>query len=486
MTSLDRAERRNLALQGKEIQGNSGIQTGFNAINKSTAYISKKTPKFAKRALTGVKHVGESAINYVGNSRLGRYAANKIDDLSKIKRTGLSLSFNAGQTPKTIADVKTIGDLANIDGITQIMILLIGFLFFIVFWWCYNKIGLDKGPDKGVNCDIIKNVYTKFPPLRNINPDNAIYKNRVRDYYVKTAYNCCSTGKYKNDFVNICALKNCIKQGARCLDFEIYSLNGFPVIAVSSVNDFSVKESYNTLPFAKAMEIIASYAFSGGNCPNPNDPLFLHFRIMSSSIDIQNNMATALYNILEDRLLGSEFSYENNGVNIGAFPIADLMGKIIIMVDKSNPLFTDTKLNEYVNIASNSVFMRLLRYKDVAYTPDRDELISFNKENMTIALPNLSASNDNFSSALAMSYGCQFIGMSFQNFDDNMKYYTQLFDEAGSAFILRPERLRYIPVFIPKPVPQDTAVSTGTRTDTGIEGEEWTEINIRSDGDFSI
>ena len=32
-------------------------------------------------------------------------------------------------------------------------------------------------------------------------------------------------GSYKNDYVNLCALKSCIKQGARCLDFEIYSVN---------------------------------------------------------------------------------------------------------------------------------------------------------------------------------------------------------------------------------------------------------------------
>ena len=31
---------------------------------------------------------------------------------------------------------------------------------------------------------------------------------------------------YKNNFVDLCALDTCIKFGARCLDFEIYSYNG--------------------------------------------------------------------------------------------------------------------------------------------------------------------------------------------------------------------------------------------------------------------
>ena len=84
---------------------------------------------------------------------------------------------------------------------------------------------------------------------------------------------------YKNSFVNLCALKNCIKQGVRCLDFQIYALNNDPVIAVSSVGDFNTKQSFNSIPFANAMNIVDNFAFSGNKCPNPGEPLILHFRI---------------------------------------------------------------------------------------------------------------------------------------------------------------------------------------------------------------
>jgi hypothetical protein len=467
---------RELALQGKQKSRPSDVESVINIANKGATIAKNWTPGFAKKGLTGVKRAGEWGVGLVTNSRIGRYAADKVDELAGKQRTGAALSFNAGR--KALSEVKTLGDLANIDAIAQIMLLLIGFLFFIIFWWCYSKLNLNTQ-----NCKNLESVYTKFPVIKNINPDNPTYKHRLRDYYIKTAYNCCSSGKYKNDFVNLCALKNCIKQGARCLDFEIYSVDNLPVIASSSITDFSVKETYNTVPFAKAMEVISIYAFSGGNCPNPNDPLILHFRIMSNNKDIQNSMATALYNTLEDRLLGKEFSYENNGRNIGAFPIGNLMGKVIIMVDKSNPIFTDTLFNEYVNLASNSAFMRVLRFKDVEYTPDKEELIFFNKQNMTISLPNLSSNNKNYSSALAMTYGCQMIGMSFQNFDDNMKFYTQYFDEAGSAFVLRPDRLRYIPEFIPIPKPQDPALSFGSRTTNplGPTGPKELDMSIVTD-----
>ena len=48
-----------------------------------------------------------------------------------------------------------------------------------------------------------------------------------------------------------------------------------------------------------------------------------------------------------------------------------------------------------------------------------------------------------------MSYGCQMVGMNFQNFDSNMEYYDLAFDGNGSSFILKPAFLQGI---IVKPV----------------------------------
>ena len=100
--------------------------------------------------------------------------------------------------------------------------------------WIYSK---SKYKEK--HCDIIKDVYTDMGKVSSINLNDANYKGYLlRDYYVKTAYNCCASGQFKNDFVGLCALRTCINQGARCLDFEIYSIDDQPVIAASSINDF--------------------------------------------------------------------------------------------------------------------------------------------------------------------------------------------------------------------------------------------------------
>lgn len=328
-------------------------------------------------------------------------------------------------------------------------------ILIIVFAWIYNKSTLDK-----TNCSTMDDLYKDFPKIRTINTNNDNYKYNLRDYYIKTAYNACSAGQFKNDFVNVCALKNCIRQGCRCLDLEVYSVNNSPVIATSSVDDYSIKETYNSVPFSSALETIRDYAFSGGTCPNPGDPLIIHLRIMSKNKKIYQTMANNLETVLSSKLLGPKYSYENHGKNIGQTSLKDLMGKIIIIADKSNPMFEDTELDEYVNLASNAYFMRALRYTDgVKFTPDVDELTDYNKKNMSICLPDLSESDTNPSAAFAMKVGCQMTAMCIQNFDANMEYYDEVFDNEGSAFVLKPESLRFIPVTIAKtsaPDPQNS------------------------------
>jgi len=212
------------------------------------------------------------------------------------------------------------------------------------------------------------------------------------------------------------------------------------------------------------LNVINDYAFAGSTSPNPRDPLLLHFRINSNNKDIYNIMATNIQDILASKVLDKEYSYEFEGYNLGAVPLANFLGKVIIIIDRTNNLFEDTNLKEYCNIASNSIFMRAIRNYDVLYNPNIDELTYFNKKDMTIVMPDLTATDENYAPGLPFSYGCQMVGMNFQNFDANMEFYDIMFDEANSAFILKPLHLRYIPLTIKDPDPQDPKLSYANRT----------------------
>ena len=350
--------------------------------------------------------------------------------------------------------------------IAMIVIVLVGTGFYI-----YTMMNYESS-----HCKVIKEVYTDVGKVSSINLEDVNFKGYdLRDFYIKSAYNCCAIGEFRNTFVDVCALKQVIRQGVRVLDFQIFSVNNKPVIAVSSIPcDYSssnierqcylIKESYNSVNFSNAMDIIANYAFAGDTCPNPNDPLILHFRIMSVNDKIYSDMNDILRDKFANKMLGKEYSYEYNGKSLANVGIENLVNKVIIAVDKANPYFEDTPLEELVNICSNSVFMRCLREKDVKYTPDYTELVEFNKKCLTLELPDVSASDDNPSASLGMKYGCQMVGMCYQNYDSNLEYYETFFASAGYSFVLKPEALRYTLTTIAPPTPQNPDVSYADKT----------------------
>lgn len=315
------------------------------------------------------------------------------------------------------------------------------------------------------HCNDINQIYTDIGKVASFNMTASENQGMcLRDFYVKTAYNCCAIGGFKNTYVSTCALKQIIRQGVRCLDMEIYSLDGKPVVAVSSLNDYNFKQSFNSIPLLDVMNVINNYAFSGGTCPNPNDPLVIHFRLKTDHNDTIGKISDAIFMTVHNRLLGKDYSYEYQGNNLGAVEMKDLMGKVIIAVDKDNKKFLSTSLDEYVNICSNSMFMRALRNHAVKYAPDMSELIEYNKKNMSITMPDLSGSDKNSPASLHLKYGCQFVGMNYQNYDSNLEFYETMFAEGKSAFVLRPENLRYVPVTIQKPPPQNENLSYATRS----------------------
>jgi hypothetical protein len=333
------------------------------------------------------------------------------------------------------------------DYTTEFMsILIIITIIISVIYYYVTKIKLNKR-----NCTELSKIYDSIPPLNSI--VNSEQKDHaLRDFYIKTAYNCCCGGKFKNDFVNICALHTCIAQGVRCLDFEIYSIDNKPVVAASSVDDFTIKETYNSLPIEDVFTTIQNSAFSSGTCPNSSDPIILHFRIMSNNKIMYDKLADSIKTILNSHILDKKYSYENHGENLGKVAISNFKEKVIIIVDASNPLYQKTGLDEYINMTSSSPFLHLKRYHDVKYTQDLG-LIGFNKKHMTIVIPNFSANDKNPNFNIARQYGCQLIAMSFQNYDSNLEHYNAFFDGQKTAFVLKPAKFRFIPTTIPQPPP---------------------------------
>jgi hypothetical protein len=279
--------------------------------------------------------------------------------------------------------------------------------------------------------------------ITSIDVTNEKFSKSLKDYYIKSAYNCCSGGDYRNDYVDLCILKNVLKQGVRGLDFEIFSIDDKPVVATSTSDNFYVKETLNYINFDDVMNVIQNYAFSASTAPNSNDPIFIHLRIKSSNIKMYDNFAK-IFHKYNSLLLDQQYSYENRGRNLGNVLLKDLVGKVVIIVDASNKTFLESKdFYEYVNLTSNSVFMRQTRFSEIKYLSDKDELIEFNKIGMTICMPDKGSNPSNPDSIIMRDNGCQFLAMRYQLNDTNLKENNDFFNQNGFAFVLKPDKLRF-------------------------------------------
>jgi hypothetical protein len=343
--------------------------------------------------------------------------------------------------------------------------IIMGFIFIILLMIVGYMIYLNNLQSS--ECTYMNTLYSTVDGnLKSISSGDPDCSGNLDDYYIKTAYNACSGGSYKNDFVNICNLKAVIKQGVRCLDFEIYSINNKPVVSTSTTDDYYVKETFNYVDFSDVMSTIQNYAFSGGTCPNPTDPIIIHLRIKSNNQDMYTNMAK-LFKSYDSVMLGKEYSYEYSGKNLGKLPLLTFQNKIILIVDRINNSYLENKeFLEYVNLTSNSIFCRAYNYYDVKNNPDINELTEYNKTAMTIVLPDNGVNPQNPSGILCRTSGCQMIAMRFQYVDNFLMENTLFFDRSSYAFALKPYELRYQVVTIPNPTPQNPSYSYATRNVT--------------------
>lgn len=354
--------------------------------------------------------------------------------------------------------------IANMKEVFISSIILLFVLIIIIVVICYLTF-LSKR--EASTCNTMEDMYgTINGKITSLNANDSDCSGNLNDYYVNTAFNCCSGGSYKNDFVDVCNLKSVLKQGVRGLDFEIYSVDDKPVISTSVEDDFYIKETFNSVPFGEAMNIITNYGFSQSDAPNYQDPIIIHLRIKSNNQNIYTAMAK-IFKSSERYMLGPDYSFENFNRNICNDPLMSFMGKIIIIVDRTNNAYLQNQeFLEYVNLTSNSVFMRSYTYYNVKNNPDVQELTEYNKRNYTIVLPDKESDPANPSVLLGHNYGCQMVAMRFQKVDSNLAQNKLIFNRAGYGFILKPLELRYQVLTIPAPTPQNPALSYGTRNVT--------------------
>jgi hypothetical protein len=303
--------------------------------------------------------------------------------------------------------------------------------------------------------------------ITSINQQDSQSKFKLRDYYIKSAYNAFNPDKFKNSNVSMDALLYVIARGCRFIDFEVFSVENQPVISSSSVNSFNYKETFNHIPVSDAFEKLGNYVFSGSKCPNPGDPFIIHMRIMSRNVTMYDNLAKIISQskTVARNLLGPKFGREYQSKDLGNEDLMNFKGKIILMVDGTNPVYRNTRLFELINMSSNSLFLSKYTYFGVKNVGDPQAFKDANKKNMCLVIPDKGGRPINDGHNAPYTWGCQIAAMCFQEEarDEKLKAYEDKFSSVGYAFILKPEDLRYVPITISPPAPPNPKASMEAR-----------------------
>ena len=363
------------------------------------------------------------------------------------------------------------------------------FLIWVIIYYIYSKLSLESNNNKRMKAFYKSLGGTKISEITGCKNEKecepGMHTNRLnelrpklRDFYIMSSYNTCCGGNTKKDWVSMKPLVEVISQGVRFLDFEVYSDGGKPIIAAGPEANpdgkYCIKGTYNHLNFDQVMNKINNAAFTLPS--NKNDPLFLNFRIKTNSKGVYDNMYESINNYFGgkgriNRLVSENLRYDGGKVNssndnsISNVPLYQLKGKVIISVNDVNHGYIGKKFSELISISDKNKAgtgmpyinsYKNLQVKD-AYDPQ--ELITENKQYLGITYPDFTNSTSNSSAALHHKLGFQFVTMNFHIIDQHLRYYINFFNDSGSAFILKPNNLRFKRVTINKPKEADKNLS---------------------------
>jgi hypothetical protein len=289
-------------------------------------------------------------------------------------------------------------------------VLIIWFGFYLLYKWLLHS----------RKCSSIDETTPNKSNTLGISSD--LMNKKIHKFYIKTAYNCCSLGDYANDYVGTCILTAILKQGVRCLDFELFSIDDKPVVATSISNSYHKKETYNSIPFFQVLALISSQAFTGDVSPNPKDPLFIHLRIKSKNIKMFSALNRML-NKLPNLFRGDVSPYT---------VISTIMGKIVIIVSQDNKAYLTSGA---YNMVSGTPPFYLYKYDSVQNLSNAEIKEMRKPKTMSIILPSAGASPPNMDLNKIIKLQCNMVAMRYQLNDPQLTNYNSIFNDC--AFILK-------------------------------------------------
>tara|TARA_Y100001954_G_C15825267_1_gene611895 strand:+ start:4157 stop:5995 length:1839 start_codon:yes stop_codon:yes gene_type:complete len=305
--------------------------------------------------------------------------------------------------------------------------------------------------------DNINNVIvSRDITLLNNNSNIEKMLNKIQNNYILTAYNCCNSGEYQNNYVDTCILNKCLYLGIRCLDFQIFNYNNKPIIASSTMNSLYIKETFNYLELEPVLDIIKTYLKTSSEL---NSPLFLHFRVMSLSEKIYKQLIKSILNKFTNNtnngVMDFELVIDNSNKRIENMSLCELNKKIVIFIHPYNTTnnYIIQQLDNYITAVKEELSIKTdykiyksgnitnIEYDMIVYKKDNYDIYrdSHNKSKLTLVLPQSDNKNNDESFVKYMQNNITFIPMKFQELDNYLQVAVHIFTkyQNNSGFMLK-------------------------------------------------
>jgi hypothetical protein len=290
---------------------------------------------------------------------------------------------------------------------------------------------------------------TKLAPLGC--PQTPAY--RLCDFYTASSSYSIFPGADVYDYVSDTILPLVIKAGPRLVELDIYADDqDKPVVGLKN-QKLGTDYAYNTVPFQACCISIINNAFNSISCPVSSDPFMLSLVFHTDKTNVINACAEILKTTCKSRLLDYEYGYQRK--NLAIEPVCNLQNKLIIV---SGGEIKGTLMEELVNLSWSTSSLRRMTYTQASQPHDQDELINYNRNHITIVVPDIGEDLKNNNPQILFTYGCQWIMMNYGSIDTMMEVYIGEFQE--TSLVLKPAALRPLkPKKYKTPVMPDPAVS---------------------------
>lgn len=290
-------------------------------------------------------------------------------------------------------------------------------------------------PNEASALSTAKSNFSAYESVMKLGPTGCPNKNRLCDYYMASSGYSVFPGSKIYDSISDQVIPLIVKAGARLVEIDVYDDGkGKPVVGLKK-EKLGTDYAANSISFEACCVAIENTAFNSIMSLVSSDPFVLSIVFHTNNANVLNAAAEILKTTCRKHLLDTEFGYQRR--NLATEPMCNLQNKLVIV---SGDQIKGTHMEELVNLSWSTSNLRRMTYTQASQVHDSKELIDFNRDHITMVVPDIGDDLKNANPQILFTYGCQWVLMNYGSVDSMMEIYIGQFQK--TSLVLKPEGLR--------------------------------------------